>query len=301
MKVRHAINDWLTECECRNYSPKTIKGYKTNLNIFATYLEEEQNIVQVDDINMAVIKQFTQYMIKGRKATYVNSLLKSAKSFIQYMYEEYGEGFNTHGKKFRWLKEEKPLIKTFRPKHIKYILDECRGVDFLSIRDFTIVTTFIETGIRCNELIQIKPQDIFDDYILINGKGNKRRIVPITPHLKKALMRYDRVRESYFQFKGTDENYFLSYTGKVLTNSGIEHMLKRRCKGLEDAIGIRCSPHDFRHFFAQTSLKQGRDIYSISRQLGHESLSITAIYLRSLQDEDMIKLAKENSILRNMR
>ena len=120
----------------------------------------------------------------------------------------------------------------------------------------------------------------------------------ITPHLKKALMKYDRVRENYFAYKGIDDYYFLSYTGRMLTNSGMEHMIKRRCKGIE---GIRCSPHTFRHFFAQQSLKQGRDLYSISRQLGHENLQITSIYLRSLQDEDMIKIAKENSVLQNMR
>lgn len=300
MKVRDAIKDFLVECEIRNYTPKTLRGYRTNLNIFVAYLEQEEDITKMSEINMAVIKRFTQKMMNGRKATYVNSLLKVAKSFIQTIYDEYGEGFNTKGHKFKWLKEQKPIIKTFRPKHIKYILDECRGADYLSIRDSAIITTLVETGIRCYELICIRPQDVFDDHIVIQGKGHKRRIVPITPHLKKALMRYDRVRESYFAYKNISDNYFLSYTGKTLTNSGMEHMIKRRTKNVE-TDGIRCSPHTFRHFFAQQSLKQGRDIYSISRQLGHEDLSITQIYLRSLQDEDMIKLAKDNSVLQNMR
>lgn len=299
MKINTAIKDWLVECEIRKYTPKTIRGYKINLNIFARYLEEEEDITDMEEISMPVIKRFTQAMIrKGHKGTYINGLLKVAKSFIQYIYDEYGEGFNTKNKGFRWVKEEKPVIKTFKPKDIKYILDNCRGADFLSIRDSAIITTLVETGIRCYELICIQPKDIFDDHIVINGKNHKRRIVAITPHLKKALMKYDRVRENYFAYKGIDDYYFLSYTGRMLTNSGMEHMIKRRCKGIE---GIRCSPHTFRHFFAQQSLKQGRDLYSISRQLGHENLQITSIYLRSLQDEDMIKIAKENSVLQNMR
>lgn len=300
MKIKAAINDWIVECEVRKYTPKTLRGYRTNLNIFARWCEEKAEITEVDEINMAVIKRFTLDMIqKGHKGTYVNGLLKCAKTFLQYMYDEYGEGFNTRNKGFRWVKEEKPNILAFKPKHIRLILENCRGTSYLDVRDMAIITTLIETGIRCYELICIQPKDMFDDYIAIHGKGNKKRIVPITPHLKKALLRYDRVRESYFSFKNVDEYYFLSYSGKMLTNSGMEHMIKRRGKDI-DLEGRRLSAHTFRHTFAQQSLKQGRDIYSISRQLGHSDLSVTSIYLRSLQDDDMIKIAKENSVLMNM-
>jgi integrase/recombinase XerD len=298
MKIKAAINDWICECEIRKYTPKTIRGYKMNLSIFQRFCEEEMDIHDVDDITMATIKKFTHVMVnKGYKGTYVNGLLKTAKSFLQYMYDEYGEGFNTRNKGFRWVKEEKPIIKAYKPKDIRRILDNCRGVDYLSIRDAAIITMFIETGIRCYECICIQPKDIFEDHIVIQGKNHKRRIVPITPHLKKALMRYDRVKDNYFAYKSQEEYYFLSYTGKKLTNSGMEHMVKKRCKGVE---GYRNSPHTFRHTFAQMSLKQGRDLYSLSRQLGHENLQITSIYLRSLQDDDMIQIAKDNSVLMNM-
>lgn len=300
MKIKAAISDWLVECEIRKYTPKTLKGYRTNLNIFCRFCEEEMDIDDMEDMSMAVIKKFTQTMIrKGHKGTYVNGLLKSVKSFIQYIFDEYGEGFNTKNKSFTWVKEEKPNILAFKPKHVRLILENCKGPRYLDIRDNAIITTLIETGIRCYELICIQPKDVFDDYIIIHGKNHKRRIVAITPVLKKALMRYDRVRESYFAYKNIDEYYFLSYSGKMLTNSGMEHMIKRRGKGI-DLEGRRLSPHTFRHTFAQMSLKQGRDLYSLSRQLGHENLQITSIYLRSLEDEDMIKIAKQNSVLMNM-
>lgn len=298
MKIDAAIKDWIVECEIRKYTPKTIRGYKMNLSIFQRYCEQEQGITDMDDISYAVIKQYTQALIKkGHKGTYVNGLLKVAKSFIQYIYDEYGEGFNTRNKGFRWVKEEKPIIKAFKPKDVKRILDNCRGADYLAIRDAAIITTLIETGIRCWELCCIQPKDVFEDHIVIQGKNHKRRVVPVTPHLKKALLRYDRTKEGYFAYKNTEEYYFLSNTGRQLTNSGMEHMVKRRGKGVE---GYRMSPHTFRHTFAQLSLKQGRDLYSLSRQLGHENLQITSIYLRSLQDEDIIKIAKENSVLMNM-
>lgn len=298
MKIEAAIKDWLVECEIRKYTPKTIRGYRINLGIFQRYCAEELELAEMDDINMSVIKQYTQALIrKGHKGTYINGLLKTSKSFIQYIWDEYSEGFNTRGKPFRWVKEEKPVIKAFKPRDVKRILDNCRGADYLSIRDAAIITTLIETGVRCWELCCIQPKDVFEDHIVIQGKNHKRRIVPITPHLKKALLRYDRAKEGYFAFKNMEEYYFLSQTGRQLTNSGMEHMIKRRGKGVE---GYRMSPHTFRHTFAQLSLKQGRDLYSLSRQLGHENLQITSIYLRSLQDEDIIQIAKENSVLMNM-
>ena len=300
MKIKAAIKDWLVECEIRKYTPKTLKGYRTNLNIFCRFCEEELEITDMDDVDMTVVKRFTQKMIqKGHKGTYVNGLLKTAKSFIQYCYEEEYGGFDTKRRGFKWVKEETPVIKPFKPKDIRQILKNCVGNDFHSIRDNAIITTFIETGIRCWELCCIKPSDVKEDYIIIQGKNHKQRLVGITPMLKKALMRYERVKEGYFSYKNTEDYYFVSQNGRQLTNSAIEHMVKRRADGV-DAANVRISPHTFRHFFAVQSLKQGRDLYSISTQLGHENLQITSIYLKTLQQEDIVKMSKTSSVLMNM-
>ena len=192
MKIEAAVKDWLVECEIRKYTPKTIRGYRINLGIFTRYCQEELEISDMEEVTIATIKKFTHGMVqRGHKGTYVNGLLKTAKSFIQYIYDEYGEGFNTRNKGFKWVKEEKPIIKAFKPKDIRLLFDNCRGVDFLAVRDTAIITTLIETGIRCWELCCIQPSDIFDDHIVIQGKNHKRRIVPITPHLKKALLAKD--------------------------------------------------------------------------------------------------------------
>ena len=76
-----------------------------------------------------------------------------------------------------------------------------------------------ETGIRCWELCCIQKQDIHEDFIIINGKNHKQRVVPITRILRKALMKYDVAAENYFALKNTDDYYFLSNHGKQLTNT----------------------------------------------------------------------------------
>ena len=297
MKLEAAVKDYLIEIEIRKYTPRTIKAYRIRLNLFVNWCKESE-YYELDDLSMAAIKQFTQHMIsKGSKGTYVNSLLKTVKSFIQYSFDEGYGGFNAKRVQFRWVKEDKPVIRAFTTRDVKLMLDNCKGIDFSAIRDTAVLTLFFETGIRCLELCMIQPSDIHDDFIIINGKNHKQRVVPITPVLKKALMRYERVKESYFTFKHTEPYYFLSVNGKQLTNSAVAQMMKRRGSGIKD---IRVSPHTCRHFFAQQQIKMGTDLYTISRLLGHENVSITQIYLNSLRDNDIIKIAKQQSVLMNL-
>lgn len=298
MKINEAIQEYLTECEIRKYTPRTLRSYRLNLNLFCRWCDEEKSITDMDEIKMPIIRQFTQFMIqKGRKGTYINGLLKTIKSFLTYIWDEYGEGFNTKKGNFKWCKEEKPVIRAFKPSDVKKMLDSCKGTDYLSVRDYCILTVFFEAGIRCLELCSIKPEDIHSDFIIIKGKNHKQRVVPITPVMRKAMYRYERCRDSYFVFKPVDDYYFLSFRGKMLTNSAVEHIFKQRGEGIKN---VRVSPHTARHFFAQQQVKMGTDLYTISRLLGHENIQITQIYLDSLRDEDIIKIAKQKSVLMNM-
>lgn len=89
MRLSAAIRDYLIEIEVRKYTPKTIKGYRTDLGLFLRFCEEIAEIDTLEGVTPAIVRQFTKYMVdKGRKGTYINGLLKSIKSFIQYCYDE---------------------------------------------------------------------------------------------------------------------------------------------------------------------------------------------------------------------
>lgn len=297
MKNKQALKEYLVDIEVRKFTPKTIRSYRNNLNLFMRFLEEEADVHDTEDITLAEVKKFTIYMVeKNHKGTYINGLLKTAKAFIQYCYDEGYGGFNTK-RNFKWCKQEKPIITTFKLCHVKKILSSCNGSDYLSVRDKAIISILFETGIRCYELCCIAPQDIHEDFIIINGKNHKQRVVPITPILKKALIKYESARDNFFTLKSTENYYFLSNHGRQLTNSAVEHIIKRHGEGIE---GIRVSPHTCRHFFAQQHVKMGTDLYTISRLLGHENISITQTYLNSLKDEDIIKIAMQKSVLMNL-
>jgi len=297
MKITTAAKEYLVEIEVRRYTPKTIRSYRYNLDLFLRYCEGTAGVTDMDEITLALVKQFALYMgARGKKGSYINGLLKVAKAFIQYCYEaEYG-GFNTK-RNFKWCKQEKAVIMAFKPDDVRSMMRSCRGGDFLNVRDAAILTTLFETGLRCWELCCIRSCDIHDDFIIINGKNHKQRVVPITPVLRKAMLRYDRVRDSYFTLKNTDDFYFLSFHGRQLTNSAVEHIIKKHGQGIED---VRVSPHTCRHFFAQQQVKMGTDLYTLSRLLGHENVQITQTYLNSLRDDDLIAMTQQKSVLMNM-
>lgn len=287
MKMELAIREYLKDIEIRQYTPKTIRNYTVNLRILFLFSQNE-GVIDTEDITPALIKSYVAFLSsKGHKGSYINGLLKVAKSFIQYCYNEDYGAFNTKNR-FSWVKEEKPVILTFKPEEVKDVMKACKGNDFLSLRDRCILTMFFETGIRAYELCCIKKEDIHNDFILIRGKNHKQRCAPISPILSKAMIKYEVARDNRFPFPKTDY-YFVSFHDNQLTNSAVEHVCKKYSNGM--------SPHKFRHFFAQHQLKMGVDIYTISRLLGHESVAITQIYLRSLREEDIVSEAKNRSVL----
>ena len=297
MKISVAKREYLTEIEVRKFTLKTIKSYRNNLNLFLRFCEEEAGISEVEELTLSMVRQFSLYMSgKGRKGSYINGLLKVAKAFIQYCYDEGYGGFNTR-KNFKWCKQDKAVIMAFKPSDVRRMLQSCKGYDFLQVRDAAVLTALFETGIRCWELCCIQKKDIHEDFIIINGKNHKQRVVPITPVLRKAMLKYDNCAADYFTLKNIDDYYFLSFHGRQLTNSAVEHIIKRHGEGID---GIRVSPHTCRHFFAQQQIKMGTDLYTISRLLGHENIQITQTYLNSLRDDDIIQIAKQKSVLMSM-
>ena len=294
MKISVARREYLIEIEVRKFTPKTIRCYRNNLDLFLRFCEEEAKITEAEELTLAVVRQFSLYMsARGKKGSYINGLLKVAKAFIQYCYDEGYGGFNTR-KNFKWCKQDKAVVMAFEPEDVRKMMQSCKGYSFLQLRDAAVLTALFETGIRCWELCCIQKKDIHDDFIIINGKNHKQRVVPITPILRKAMLKYESAAEQYFTLKNTDDYYFLSNHGRQLTNSAVEHIVKRHGAGIE---GIRVSPHTCRHFYAQQHIKMGTDLYTISRLLGHENIQITQTYLNSLRDKDVISISKQRSVL----
>ena len=138
----------------------------------------------------------------------------------------------------------------------------------------------LDSGIRISELVGIELGDVnlAEGCIKIRrAKGNRERIVPIGSLVQKSLWKYlNHHRPQPLTEKIS--RLFLSDDGLPLTKSGVQQMLRRKGKRA-GIIGVRCSPHTFRHTFAKNYLLNGGDIFSLQKILGHSSLASVRTYL----------------------
>mgnify|MGYP002110125947 FL=1 len=127
------------------------------------------------------------------------------------------------------------------------------GKDFLDVRNKTIIMLLFDTGMRCNEMILMEPEDIKQDYILVkHGKGSKERVVPKSPALSKQLVKYCTLRDGYLKEHPTRyKNLFPSKNGKPMTDEAVARILKHAAKEVGVSPSVRVSPHTCRHTFAQ--------------------------------------------------
>ena len=300
--AKYCLEEFKLDCQLRRLTPRTIKGYYNNTLNFLVYAEKHHDITEVEEIYTLHIKHYVQYLLsKKLTASYTNNILKCLRAYFRFaVQEEYIHANPTL--KVKMQKEPKVLIRTFNDDEVRTLLSVFDYSTFLSARNKMVLAIAFDTGARNTEICEIKREDIRENVILLHGKGNKERHVPISPYLKKVMLKYERMRDYYFDDKIIhDTNYLLSRTGRPLTKEALEHIFNQANQKAKVRDNIRCSPHTARHYFAQACLRNGLDLYSVSRLLGHENINITKRYLQSLEDHNIVEMAAKASPLFNLR
>lgn len=302
MLLDDCLKEFIFDCRLRKLSDKTIKSYKNNNKLMFVFLRQEFGIEELEQVTYRAIQKYIQYNAKKQlKESYINSLIKSFRAFFKYAYEEEYIHKNPM-EKVKWQKEEISIITTFNDKEVIEMINCYTGSRFLDIRNKLIMIMLFDSGIRSSELCDMQVDDIKETYIVIHGKGKKDRHIPLTKMINKYILKYTRVRTEYVKnkFKYQDEYFFLSQKGKKLTVETIERIVKQAGEQAKIRNYIRCSPHTCRHYYAQTQLINGCDIYTLSKLLGHGNINITKRYLQSMHNEDFLELGAKTSPLNNL-
>lgn len=298
------IKEFKFDMQIKKFSERTIKTAVNSTKAFASYVSKELDVKELEEITHMHMKQYIYYLQKqGRTEVYINAILKYLRMFYRYcIQEEYILEKQNPCLKVKWAREPKAIIHTFTDDEAVKMLKQWDFKDYYRARNKAIVATFFETGIRNLELCTLNTIDVRDTVIKVHGKGNKERYVPISPALKKNLIKYERIRNEYIKNKLIEEDsYFYSYRGKRLTVESIERVVRETGKLAKVRKEIRCSPHTIRHYYAQFMLRQGLDVYTVSRLLGHENIMITKRYLQSLKDEEIVNMSMDTSPLMKLR
>ncbi|CEI85145.1 tyrosine recombinase XerC [Ehrlichia minasensis] len=282
-KLYIIINKWVSWLEKeKRYSINTVDAYVRDVNKFLEFLYVciLRPVTLEDVVNVKVTdlrKWFTlRYQANVEAVTNARSL-SALKNFFRYLSRTYDVGNQSI------FCLSRPRLKSALPKtlvqsHIENIANyySLHG-DWVFKRDFAIIMLLYGCGLRISEAVGLKFQDIGRGEVLVTGKGNKERILPILPVVRSSLDEYIKSCPYHTRLSSVDNGYiFVGVNGKKLGRTYFANRIKRICKkiGLPDTT----TPHVFRHSFATHLLLGGADIRSIQELLGHANLSTTQIY-----------------------
>ena len=166
-------------------------------------------------------------------------------------------------------------------------------------RNKAIIETLYGSGLRVSELINLRLSRIYmdEEYILVDGKGDKQRLVPVSENSLNEIRTYiDEFRSKMVIKKGSEDILFLNRRGAGMTRVMVFYIIKELCK----LAGIRkeVSPHTLRHSFATHLLEGGANLRAIQQMLGHESITTTEIYVhvdRSFLREEILRFHPRNN------
>lgn len=148
------------------------------------------------------------------------------------------------------------------------------------VRNRAIIETLYGCGLRVSELVNLEISKVYlgEQYLIVDGKGNKQRLVPMSEVAVERILEYMREARSHIEVKPGEENIlFLNRRGARLTRQMIFTVIRRLALGAD--IRKKISPHTLRHSFATHLLEGGANLRAIQQMLGHESISTTEIYL----------------------
>ena len=281
--------------EYRNYlvlekalSNNSVEAYLRDVKKLSSFCRENKEITDCTKVSITILREFIIHLHECKSSSKSQArILSGIKSFYHYLCIENVIDANPCDKIDR-PRIERKLPDTLSPDEINDIINSVDLSNTHGERNRTILETLYSCGLRVSELINLKCSKLFleDGFLIVIGKGNKERAVPLNKILIKYLKNYLRLIRSHQDIAIGHEDYiFLNNRGKQLTRMMIFTIVKKYTE--KSGIKKNISPHTFRHSFATHLLQGGADLRAIQTMLGHESISTTEIYMHI--DRDFIR------------
>ena len=275
----------------RNLSPNTIEAYRNDLAHLEAFMM--RNNLKLENVTLEQLHTFAaslhEYGITPRSQARV---LSGVRSFFRFLVlDGVVESDPTELLEWPSLPEHLPVVLTLEE------IDRIEGSIDLSkaegARNRAIIEVLFSCGLRVSELVNMKLSDLYleDRVLLVRGKGNKERLVPVSNKAIADLKRWFFDRNLMKIKPGEDDYVFLNRRGAHLTRTMILIMVKRQAE--EAGIKKTISPHTFRHSFATALLQGGADLRSIQAMLGHAKIDTTLVYTH-ISNEQLRKAILEH-------
>ena len=321
------IDEFMVYCRSKRLREKTIASYEQSLRLFERWCREQLAVEDVDKVTEATIRRYINDLQERGKysfycddrtrginhperrrdfrkpisVTTINNYIRNLRVFFNWLDVEIVIRKNPM-KKIRQLKNDRKARDFLTDEDFKKLVGCLDKSYFSEHRDYAMIMLMIDSGMRLGECSCLLLDDInlARHQIALRAeitKGRKDRVVYFSPKTEQVLRRWlqykDRHCESDYLFPSR------SATGSHIQVSNFETNFKNYLR--RSGIDERISPHCLRNNFAKRCLMNGMDIYTLSRILGHSSVTVTEQAYLDLTDEDLGKRYQHYSPLNAMR
>lgn len=273
-----AVEAFLKEQRIRHRSARTIEWHRENLHTLKVFFERQGLPTTPRSITTKTLKEnYVLHMLETLKLSpvTVNRRIRTTKAFLGYLADEALISRDPAGT-LQPLKTRKTIVEAFTSDQVKALLNAPDRSTFAGLRDYTIMLLLLETGMRVSELASLRMPNIrwAEGGILVLGKGDKERLVPFQRQMAKVLRRYINVRGDL----DGEDHVFITVDNIPLSKRNIQERIQDHGKAAK-VVGVRVSPHTFRHTFAKMYIKNGGDAFSLQAILGHTTLEMVRHYV----------------------
>ena len=314
------IDEFLVYCRSAQLRPKTMKSYEQALRLFERWCKEQQGIETVDKVTESVIRHYIQdlqergkysfYADESQKETNfpdrrrdyrkpvsnttINNYIRNLRVFFNWLDRDYVIKRNPM-KKVRQLKVNRKAKEYLADEEVRRLLSRLDKSYFSEHRDYVMTLLMLDSGMRLGECSALLVEDLALSRRRINlraeeTKGRAVRTVFFGEKTERVLRRWLQFKDRYTE---SDYLFPVRESGGHIQVSNFEGNFKKylaRC-GLSEAY----TPHCLRNNFAKRCLMNGMDIYTLSKLLGHSSVTVTEKAYLDLTDDDISRRYQSHS------
>lgn len=307
-EMDYQLENYLNDCTAKQLSKKTIKSYVATIRLFSDYMINTYKITTFSKVAQIHITDYVKYLKDrgkysvanhadninhpqnrtdyGKKisVTTINNYLRNLRAFFNYLHDTHDIRKNPMDK-IKLLKNDRKPLEFISDDTFYNLITHMDKSKFSEYRDYNIIITLLDTGMRIGEclLIKIKQVDFVRKSIFIpfeDTKGGKNRTVFFSDEVKRSLKAWIKYQDAIYE----SEYLFCTNEGRYLQVSNFEKNFKKYA----ERIGLNhVHPHVLRNNFAKRFLLNGGNIMILSKLLGHSSVEVTEKAYLDLNDDDL--------------
>jgi integrase/recombinase XerD len=263
----------------RSLSGNSVQAYLRDVGGLASFMETEQGGLPPQKVTLKHLQQYVKQINEMElSAATQGRILSGIRAFYKYLLAE-NEVQNDPTLLLEWPRLTRKLPDVLNEQEIDLIMEQIDRSKPEGERNRALLETMYGCGLRVSEAVNLQISNIHkqEEFLIITGKGNKQRLVPINQTALKHIDIYlSKVRSHQSIKKGNEDFVFLNQRGSKISRVSVFNILK----DLVARAGIRknISPHSLRHSFATHLIEHGADLRAVQEMLGHESITTTEIY-----------------------